>query len=146
MGRQIARMGAWDDGPLSNDTAADWADAFDGADRDTGLQVLTDALNAAAETGADEYLDSDVGCEAVAAAELVAAMRGVSIEQSAYNEAAVAWLATATPAPTRELVTLAVRALERVAAPNSELAELWQEAGVQSWRDGVDRRLATLRR
>ena len=71
--------------------------------------------------------------------------RGVSIEESAYNEAAIAWLRTTKPAASPELVTLAVRALERVAAPESELADLWQEAGTQSWRESIHRRLATLR-
>ena len=138
-------MGAWDEGPFSNDTAADWADAFEDADLNVGLQLVTDALSAAADTETGTYRDSDVGCEAVAAAELVVAMRGVSIEESPYNEAAVAWLRTAEPTASSELVSLAARALDRVAGPGSELAELWQEAGSSSWREGVHRQLAVLR-
>jgi hypothetical protein len=45
-------MGAWDEGPFDNDTAADYA---------TGLQIVEAALTAAAEAEDEDYLDADVG-------------------------------------------------------------------------------------
>ncbi len=138
-------MGAWGEGAFDNDDAADWSGEFEGADGDTGLEVVRSGLQAAAKTSGDDYLDSFDGAIAVAAAEIVAAMHGINVQESAYNEEALGWLATTNPPADDETVRLAVMALERVAAPQSELADVWDEAGDPSWRQAVDNRLASLR-
>ena len=138
-------MGAWSEGPFDNDTAADWAHEFDGADRERGLQMVRAALEAAAATSADDYLDADAGAEAVAAAELVAAMRGLDVEKTSYSQSALAWVEATRATAEDQLVDLAVGALDRVTGEDSELVELWDEAG-PTWRQVVDRRRASLRR
>ncbi len=133
-------MGAWGEGPFDNDTASDWVYEFDDADQPSGLHHIQAALVRAASVGADDYLDSDAGVEAVAAAELVAAIRGLDVERSPYNESALDWVARTTPIADLALVDLAVSALDRVVAANSELAQLWDEAQLTSWRGSVESR------
>lgn len=126
-------MGAWGEGAFDNDDAADWAAQFDGADSEAGLRLIEDALRSAAQTGLDDYLESDIGAEAVAAAELVTGIVGQPPRTTPYNETALRWAARVSPDVAQPLVGLALRAIERVTGTGSELAELWDEAG-PSWR------------
>jgi hypothetical protein len=115
----VSAMGTWDATVFGNDNAADWAgDLVDVNDE----QLVGDALQRA--VGAD-YLESFEGEETLAAAEIVAAAAGRPTLPNAYNERALAW-ATDRPGLV-ELTPLAVRAVERVLAENSELQALWQE-------------------
>jgi len=113
---------------------------FEQADQASGLNRIRTALEGAAGVGSDDYLDSDAGVEALAAAELVAAIRGVAVERSPYDENAIDWVARTAPVADQALVDLAVSALDRVVAANSELAELWDEAESTSWRGSVEAR------
>lgn len=79
-------MGVWGVGPFENDVAADWAFEFADADIGRGLALVRDALVAAADIGPAEYLDGDLGTNALAAAELVALINGKAIQESAYND------------------------------------------------------------
>jgi hypothetical protein len=138
-------MGAWGEGPFDNDTAADWSAAFADVGGPAGIELVEEALRAAAETGEDDYLESHEGALALAAAELVAAVRGMDVERSPYNRAALAWVAASRPDAGSGTVSLAVGALERVLAPESELVELWEDAGTATWRPLVEDRLRSLR-
>jgi len=62
-------MGAWGEGAFDNDDAADWSWEFENADLTAGLQLITDALSAAAQADDAAYLDERDGALAVAAAE-----------------------------------------------------------------------------
>lgn len=137
-------MGAWDEGPFDNDTAADWVYEFEDADQAAGLARIQGTLAEVANVGSDVFLDSDAGTEAVAAAEVVAAIRGLAVERSPYNEGALDWVTRTAPAADQALVDLAVSALDRVVAAGSELAELWDVAGSTSWRTSVAARRASL--
>jgi len=142
--RTITRMGAWGEGPFDNDTAADWVFGFQDADQPSGLILIEAALATAANLPQGDYLDADVGVEAVAAAEVVAAMLGRELERSSYNEAAIDWIARTAGEVRPALADLAVRALGRVTGPNSELVDLWDEAGSVSWRASIEARKASL--
>jgi len=122
--------GTWDEGPFDNDTAADWVFEFEEADQQAGLDHIQAALVLAAGVGGNDYLKADAGMEAVAAAEVVAAIRGLAVERSAYNEEALDWVARTTPVADQPLVNLAVTALDRVAASKSEPAKPWEGSGV----------------
>jgi hypothetical protein len=63
----------------------------------------------------------------LAAAEVVAAAAGRPTTLNAYNEEVLAW-ATKRPGLC-ELAPLARNAVQRVRAAESELADLWQDAG-----------------
>jgi hypothetical protein len=118
-------VGAWGSGPFENDDAADWAyELEDTGDHEILRTVLDRAIH---ET---DYLDSEDGAAAVAAAAVVAtALDG---DAEGMSDEVVAYIARAGR-PDGTLIDLAHRALEAVAA-GGELAELWDEADDPSWR------------
>ena len=59
----------------------------------------------------------------VAEAEVVAAFRGLPVEESAYREESMGWVVRTKPPADGDLIALTSRALQRVAAPESELAD-----------------------
>lgn len=128
-------MGAWDGTTFGNDTAADWA----GELADSGsVAGVAEVLTQVAEAPAHEYLEAGPASEALAAAEVVAAALGRPVESSPYIEQALAW--AASHPELAQLQSIAVRAAERVRAPESELAELWEEANDddhREWKDAV---------
>ena len=74
-------MGAWGAGVFANDAAADWADDLV---RGGSADVVRAALAAAAERSPEADLDADEGCEALAAAEVVAATAGRPLQPDEY--------------------------------------------------------------
>lgn len=140
-------MGTWDTGPFDNDDAADWAYAFEDTDATAGLAIIETTLRAAAQYPAADYMDIDDGAPAVAAAALLARIvdgEPPGDSEKAYDNAPFTWAARTSPVPPPELAELAARALDRVTAPRSELASLWDEAGPE-WRSGIDALATRLR-
>lgn len=137
-------MGTWSGESFGNDTAADWAgDLIDGG----SLATVRETLVRAADTAPEDYLDSDEACEAVAAAEVVAAAAGRSLGPDPYSEDALAW--GDTHPEVAELVPEAQAAIARIMAPNSELLELWSEDRDDEmpdpeWKSHVDDLVARL--
>ncbi|MEU8508722.1 DUF4259 domain-containing protein [Streptomyces brevispora] len=124
-------MGTWDVGPFDNDTAADFcgnlgdaaADEREGIVRNTLVETI-DALG---------YLDAYISEKAVAAAALIAAQcPGGDPANSPYGP-------KCTMPDLTGLRPLAVQALDRVTAAESELMELWDEAQDNSWRASIHR-------
>lgn len=124
-------MGTWDIGHFDNDSAADFCGGLDDAAPGERGSVLRSALLGAVR--AEEFLDFDEAVEAVAAAALVAAQcPGGAAVTSAYGPK------EPVPPLAVELRPLAVEALDRVVAAESELAELWDEtAEGPAWREGI---------
>ena len=128
-------MGAWDSGSFDNDTACDWAYGLESASDLAYIEAAFDEVLAAG----DEYLEADAGQCAVAAAEVVAKLRGRSSEVSAYTESVDKWVAahkhlTLTPA----FLAKADAALARLAREPSELLELWSEGDDgEGWAEQV---------
>ncbi|MER7667144.1 DUF4259 domain-containing protein [Kitasatospora sp. NPDC096128] len=122
-------MGTWDIGHFDNDTAADFAGRLDAAAPGERAGLVRAALERAARS--PEYLDDDEGAQAVAAAALVAAQcPGGAAVTTAYGPKE-----PIGPLPV-ELRPLAVGALDRVVAEESELLALWGEAGaIGPWRE-----------
>lgn len=122
-------MGTWGVGVYDNDGAADWAAEVPSG----GLQAIERAIDAVL---ASEYVDSyDAEC-ALVAADVVARLVSGRGEDSPYCEEIVAWVSTQPGLPSAELVTKAVRAVQRIGGEESELAELWSENAVDvpAWR------------
>ncbi|MGK5519001.1 DUF4259 domain-containing protein [Micromonospora sp. URMC 107] len=119
-------MGAWAVGPFDNDTAADWCASLDEASPERRPLLVEQALREAVREG--DFLDSWPGAKAVAALAVVAAhLPGGPPADSVYApDFLTAGGRLTLPA---ELPALALRALDRVLADGSELAELWDEAG-----------------
>ncbi|WP_405636437.1 DUF4259 domain-containing protein [Streptomyces sp. NBC_01178] len=123
-------MGAWDIGYFDNDTAADFGGRVDDAAAEKKADVLREVLAAAAGTGREDYAEGE---EAVAAAALVAA-------QCPGGEPVTTAYGPKEPLPPlpADLRPLAVRALDRLTAPNAEPLDLWAEAGEdQAWLAGI---------
>ena len=110
-------MGTWDTGPFDNDAAAEWGGEFTEASEEARLEMLEEALRAAADEA--DYLEADVACEAIAAAAVVAArLSGPAVDPDMSLEVEVP----------SELPELALRALERVVDEDSAWRDNWDEA------------------
>lgn len=108
-------MGAWGSGVFENDAAMEWlATAVDDP------TAIDSAFEATCEV---EYLDVDEGAVAVAAAAIVAA--AVDGDVSELPEDAQAMIEGVTA--NAKLRARAVKALNRVLGPDSELVSLWEE-------------------
>ena len=138
-------MGAWGAGSFENDIASEWAaDLADGGD----VEMVRATLETAARCPADEYLESDEGAEALAAAEVVAAAMGrplKAVSMGTSGPHALAWAAAHAGAGKADMVELALEAIERVEAAESELQELWSAevskgagAGSREWFSEVE--------
>ncbi|MFI1338412.1 DUF4259 domain-containing protein [Streptomyces sp. NPDC020845] len=124
-------MGTWDVGPFDNDEAADFAYTLDETVPDKREELVRATLNRAVQI--PDYLESHQGQEAVGAAALIAAQcpGGEQISTSYGPEEAL-------PPFADDLQPLAVEALDRVVAEDSELAELWRDApDGPKWRQSI---------
>ena len=111
-------MGTWGAGAFQNDTALDWVG---GLVDSGGAASIHTSLSAAARPG---FLDCDACCEALAAAEIVAASLGRPSPSLPHE--IPDWLKRVgftADEPTREL---AIKALAGVSGA-SELRQLWEE-------------------
>ncbi len=127
-------MGAWAAGPFSNDDALDFLALLYSGEEDA-LALLSEVFDGIADVG-DEYLEAPQGCEAIAAAEVVARLSGRGPATTDPDDTAVdAWVAQQQVAVPAALVEKARKAVDRVASEPSELLELWSEGGVGGeWR------------
>ena len=123
-------MGAWGVGTFENDDASDWVYQLEEAG---DLALVKSALLAAAEPSG--YLESPTCAEALAAAEVVAALAGRPAPD--LPEEVHAWVKAHRQKVPGDLRQLALRALDQVAG-DSELKELWQETDeMEAWADRV---------
>jgi hypothetical protein len=122
-------MGAWGVESFENDDALDWLANLEQADDE---QFLVETLTAAIEEAG--YLEVGVASNAIAAAEVVAALAG----RPAPNlpEAATAWVTTHPTPRLGNLEALSRRALARIEG-ESELASLWAEGDAELWLAAV---------
>jgi hypothetical protein len=135
-------MGAWGHGPFENDDAGDWVWELDGDGAD---DLIVATLRSAATTAADAYMELPDGANGVAAAAVVASsIDGVRDE---LPPEAVTYLDKRAKPFDVQTARLAITALDRVAGPASEVAELWDEsAGGEAWRATVEALRARLAR
>jgi len=113
----VAGVGTWDKGPFDNDAAADWTGEFGEASEQARLEMLEEALHAAADES--DYLDADTAYEAIAAAAVIAARLpgGPAVDNELVIEVEL-------PA---ELPDLALRALDRIIDEDSGWRDRWDE-------------------
>lgn len=127
-------MGAWGIGVYENDGAGDFlAELRDAA-------APREVLAYAVESGLNEdYLEVDEGTAALTAAAVIAAITtGVAPQDEPTAAATVAALSLSA-SDVAPLIPVALEALDRVAAKDSELAELWDEVDKgDEWRATVD--------
>ena len=114
-------MGAWDFGPFDNDDAGDWL--YD-LEKSSDTSVIAEALRKVTEIG-DEYLEAPDCSSAIAAAEVLAALRGHPVAK--FPDNAKLWVETHRTLVVANLVPNAIAALQRIRT-NSELKKLWDES------------------
>lgn len=136
-------MGAWGAGSFQNDDAADWGHDLTDAD---DVKFVVASLRAAADASLDDYIEVDVGSNAVAAAEVVAAASGHPGDRSSYSEHLLDWAENNPDAGAPEMRRLACDALRRVMQEESELRDLWHDAGPAEWHASVRELEARLQR
>lgn len=121
-------MGAWGFGTFENDDAGDWL--FD-LEETNDLSLIEQTL-----TLEDDYTEAPDGCNALAAAEIVAALMGKTREGLPEN--ATKWINDNKEQPVNQLKEKALKAIERVLSEGSELIELWGESSdFDSWKNDV---------
>ncbi|WP_157670885.1 DUF4259 domain-containing protein [Chitinibacter sp. GC72] len=126
-------MGTWSHEPFGNDDANDWAYDLEGS---SDLSIVEQALDDALE--AEDYLEAPEGANAVAAVEVLAKLLGKGTQSDAYTEKIDEWIKTVNEQPSTALLDKAKRVLERVSAEDSELFELWAEAGNREWAASIN--------
>ena len=124
-------MGAWSTDAFGNDTACDWANGLTESD---DLSLVEAAIAAVVDSPAG-YLDASLAQEALAAAEVVARLRGNDGGRNAYTEATDNWVRAKRLVPPEALMRRALLALDRCLGVDSELRELWDESDAAAqWR------------
>ncbi len=125
-------MGAWGLGSFENDTALDWVFGFENS---KDFSLIEEALDVV--PGLE--LDADQGSQAIAAAEIVAALIGRGRANDDLPEEVAAWLPTVQSLDAQSLRGMAVQALDAVLSQDSELRELWAETeDFEAWKGDVE--------
>ena len=116
-------MGAWASDSFSNDDALDWL--LDFVEAPTA-EMLRDTLEHVTNLDPEEYLEAPDCCEAIAAAEIVAALNGKPAPK--LPDDLKAWLQTDHGLAAKALTAVAIAAVKRIVR-ESELQELWSDGG-----------------
>jgi hypothetical protein len=128
-------MGTWSHEPFGNDSACDWAYDLQGQ---PDFALVAQAIKNVLDNG-DEYLDSDLSVEAVAAAEVLAKAIGRGTQTDAYTESVDSWIRSLAVKPSPDLIEQAHAALSRILGEDSELRELWEESDdLEKWLSSIN--------
>lgn len=127
-------MGAWSKDSFGNDTACDWAY---GLEEVSDLSLVRDSIQRVVNSG-DEYLEAPDAEEAIAAAEVIARLKGNFGLRDSYSETTDTWVMEHSQQPPPDLVALASQGLDRILRPPSELLKLWRESDeFEAWKSSV---------
>ena len=126
-------MGTWGALAFDNDGAGDWAFGLDDVDD----LSLVEATFGELEGVEGDYLDAGVACDALAACEVLARLRGKVGYTNAFTEPVDRWVAAHQIVPPASLLARAAAAIDRILGENSELGELWGEGDGAEWRAAV---------
>lgn len=126
-------MGTWASDTFGNDIACDWG--WKAAEQ-TDLQLVSDKLDQALAVG-DDFLDSELAAETLAACEVIARLQGRWGKRNAYSADVDKWIVEHPQRPSEDLIRKAILAIDRITAEESELAEQWDFKGGGAWRASV---------
>jgi hypothetical protein len=126
-------MGDWGALAFDNDDANDWACGLDDVD---DLSLVESAF-AELEAAGSGYLEGGLACNALAACEVIARLRGHPGYTDAYTEKVDKWVASHRIQPPAQTINRGVAAIDRILGKDSELRELWEDADPEPWRIAV---------
>ncbi|MFZ4767039.1 MAG: DUF4259 domain-containing protein [Roseimicrobium sp.] len=116
-------MGAWDATSFGNDHANDWA--YD-LEKSNDLSYIDAALQKILDAG-DDYIEAPDAEVGIAAAEVVAWLRGRPAPVNAYTEKIAEWVAAHPNLPLAAVTQKALTVIDRIQRQPSELPELWED-------------------
>lgn len=117
-------MGTWGTDPFGNDTACDWV--YD-LEETSDLSLIRSTLEYILEND-PELVSSHEGDQAIAAADTVARLNGKFYVRNSYTQSLDEWVEKTRLTPSRSLVDLALKALDRITTKPSESVDLWEES------------------
>lgn len=129
-------MGTWAVDAFGNDYAQDWAEDLH---ETSNLDAVEDTLNTVLDSGAE--LEAPFAAEALAAIEVLARLQGKGGPRTEDSAAVDEWVDArkAKSKPRADLAGKAVRAIERILSPESELRQLWEDSEhYADWRAAVE--------
>lgn len=135
-------MGAWGVLAFDNDQACDWASDLDGVE-DLSLVISTLAV---LENSTAGRLDAHAACNALAACEVLARLRGNHGYTNPYTEDVDTWAAAHPIVPPPSLLDRGDAVIDQVLSERSELRELWDVGDGAEWRQSVEDLRHRLRR
>jgi len=128
-------MGTWNFDSFGNDVACDWAYSMEDTE-DMGF--VEETLRKVADFGED-YLEAPDAEEAIAAAEVVARLKGRFGVRNSYTETVDRWVKRHRIEPDPFVVELAFKAIGRILTDHSELLMLWKESeNFDAWKKSVE--------
>jgi hypothetical protein len=122
-------MGTWGTGSFDSDQALDWVgDLTESGD----VSKLTQTVEAVVDEEPDVYLDAGTCVEAIAAAEVVAALLG---RPGDLPEEVADWVSDHSSVDVGQLRQRCVVAIDIVLGDRSELRELWEDD--EQWKRAI---------
>jgi hypothetical protein len=126
-------VGAWGEGIFENDDAGDFASEVA---ETSGLSRVEEALDAVLETS--DYLEAPAASEGLAAADIVAFLRGHAGQPGDYPEELDEWAKRTKLLPSENVLRKALLVVDRVRTEPSELLELCSEGDPTKWLATLD--------
>jgi hypothetical protein len=126
-------MGAWGAEIFENDDAADLVEEVMGT---SDLSRVAQALDAVLESPG--YLEAPVASEGLAAADIVARLRGHTGRSAPFDEELNKWIKRTKLSPGEKTVEKAKAVVDRVRRDPSELLDLWSEGDLAPWLKSLD--------
>lgn len=124
-------MGAWGIATFENDDAEDWVEELTLNDDATILCSALDMIR-------DGYLEWPDACNALAAAEVIAALQGLPRDNLPIEVAK--WVNAHTNQDVAPLVSKAIYAVDRIKSDECELCRLWRNSNYYgNWLADVDK-------
>ncbi|MCP4163288.1 MAG: DUF4259 domain-containing protein [Deltaproteobacteria bacterium] len=125
-------MGAWGIGNFDNDTACDWAYELE---ESSDLSVIQRSIDAVFD---DDYIDGDIGSEALAAIDTLARLMGRFGVKNSYTETVDRWVSKNKLESSKDLIEKSNKALKAILGKTSELADLWSDSDeFENWKSEV---------
>jgi len=125
-------MGAWGTGNFDNDTALDWVFELE---ETSDLSLIEETIKVVLD---EEYIDSDIGAEALMAIEAIARLKGEFGVEDSYAEDLDNWVRSHKLDVTNEWVEKAKNALDLIVSEKSELYELWEDTDdFEAWKNEI---------